>query len=163
MEGEPRVLALPRGLREQLLRAAAAALPREACGLLVGRRSGGTVRVERAIDAANVASDARSEFAIDPGAVVAAYLAAEGEGATVVGTWHSHPAGRAEPSAADAGGLWPEHVALIVAPRDARPVRAFRAGWSAPVELAVIAGAGDRASARGLSSPASGIGLPPAR
>ena len=82
--------------------------PREACGLLLGR-SGEIVRAE---PAANVAAHPERAFEIDPAALLRWHRAARGEGLAVVGHYHSHPNGRAEPSATDAaravkdGAVW---------------------------------------------------------
>ncbi len=76
---------------------AAAAHPREACGLLLGE--GGAVRA--ATLAANVHADPERHFEIDPAALIAAHRAARSGGAQVLGYWHSHPNGRPGPSAED--------------------------------------------------------------
>lgn len=94
----------------------------ERCGLLVG--SAGEVRGMH--PAANVAGDPAAAFEVDPTALLAAHREARGEGLAVVGVWHSHPSGLAEPSdcdrarALDAGWLW-----LIVG------ARGTVAGWHA--------------------------------
>jgi proteasome lid subunit RPN8/RPN11 len=80
-----------------LLQEAARALPDEACGLLLGQ--GG--RIERAVPCANVHPDPARHFEIDPAALIAAHRAARGGGPALLGYYHSHPAGRAEPSATD--------------------------------------------------------------
>jgi len=78
--------------------AAAAAHPREACGLLLGE--GGRITAARA--AANVHPAPATHFEIDPAALIAAHRAArEGTGPQVLGYFHSHPCGPAEPSATD--------------------------------------------------------------
>lgn len=69
----------------------------ECCGLLLGR--GG--RIEEARPAANVAADRRRHFEIDPQALVDAHRAARAGGLEVLGYYHSHPTGPAEPSATD--------------------------------------------------------------
>lgn len=103
--------------------AAAEAAPLEACGLLFGADG-----VERASVTANVSDDPARRFEIDPGALIAALKAARAGGETVIGYWHSHPAGDATPSATDAemaaadGKLW-----VIVA---GETVTAWRAGVS---------------------------------
>ncbi|MFC3213974.1 Mov34/MPN/PAD-1 family protein [Novosphingobium panipatense] len=80
-------------LREDASRAA----PEECCGLLLGRHG----RIEQAQEAANIAPDPRRRFEIDPAALFAAFKAARGEGAQVLGYYHSHPTGDARPSATD--------------------------------------------------------------
>ena len=78
--------------------AAAAAHPREACGLLLGE--GG--RIIEARETANVHPAPHTHFEIDPQALIDAHRAARaGGGAQVVGYFHSHPTGAAAPSATD--------------------------------------------------------------
>jgi proteasome lid subunit RPN8/RPN11 len=81
-----------------MIEAARVAHPLEACGLLLGEGS----RIEAATVCANVHPDPAGHFEIDPAALVAAHRAARGGGAQVLGYWHSHPNGRAGPSAEDA-------------------------------------------------------------
>lgn len=73
------------------------AAPDECCGLLLGCDA----YVEEARPAANVAGERRRHFEIDPQALVDAHRAARAGGLQVVGYYHSHPAGLAEPSATD--------------------------------------------------------------
>jgi len=77
--------------------AAAAAHPEEACGLLFG--SEGLIdgwQVTR-----NVAENREIMFEIDPAALFAALRAERAGGRKLIGYWHSHPNGRAEPSRRD--------------------------------------------------------------
>jgi len=74
---------------------AAAALPEEACGLLVGERSRVGWRVTRAIRCANVApAESRTRrFEIDPGVVIRTRSALRGGAEELIGFYHSHPTG----------------------------------------------------------------------
>ncbi|HEY6869494.1 MAG TPA: Mov34/MPN/PAD-1 family protein [Novosphingobium sp.] len=83
--------------RAILLRAAADAAPCEACGLLLGE---GT-HIHTATIAANIHPESATHFEIDSAALIAAHRAARSGGPQVLGYWHSHPNGRAEPSAID--------------------------------------------------------------
>jgi proteasome lid subunit RPN8/RPN11 len=94
---------------ETMCAAAAAARPREACGLLLGE--GGQIIEAR--EAANVHPAPLTQFEIDPQALIDAHRAARGEGAMqVIGYFHSHPVGPAAPSATDRasaagdGAIW---------------------------------------------------------
>jgi proteasome lid subunit RPN8/RPN11 len=71
--------------------------PHECCGLLLGKGN----RVALARPAANVHSDPGCHFEIDPKALISAHRAARAGGLEVLGYYHSHPNGRAEPSACD--------------------------------------------------------------
>lgn len=103
--------------------AAAGVWPREACGLLVGRRDGDAIEVRRILTTPNVADTPERRFEVDPLALLAAHRAAREAGEELLGSWHSHPDGIARPSATDrarantAGEVW-----LIV------PVAEGRAG-----------------------------------
>jgi len=79
------------------MRAAANASAAECCGLLLGPDG----VIEHARPAANVAADPLRHFEIDPQALVDAHRAARAGGPAVIGYYHSHPGGPAEPSATD--------------------------------------------------------------
>ncbi len=80
----------------------------EVCGLLLGFPG----HVEKTVPARNVADDRRRLFEVDPQILLATHREARLAGTAVVGCYHSHPAGRAEPSLTDAaaadqaGWLW---------------------------------------------------------
>lgn len=90
-------LCVTRSALDAILAAASDAAPEECCGLLTGRPD----RIERAARAANVAADPRRRFEIDPQALIDAHRLARNGGAAVIGYFHSHPSGPAEPSATD--------------------------------------------------------------
>lgn len=120
-------LFMAREVMQALQDHAAQAAPEEACGILLGR--GG--RIERAQPAGNVHPTPRTHFEIDPQALVDAHRAARSGGPQVLGYYHSHPAGRAEPSATDQamaagdGSVW-----AIVAAGDVRCWRDDAAGFA---------------------------------
>jgi proteasome lid subunit RPN8/RPN11 len=101
-------LQISSGDRQYLLDMAAASPEQEGCGLLLGREG----RVEQLVAARNVARDPARSFEIDPATLLAAHRNARGAGRQVIGHWHSHPNGRAEPSTRDAaratdnGQIW---------------------------------------------------------
>jgi proteasome lid subunit RPN8/RPN11 len=104
----------------------AAASPRhEICGLLLGDDN----TVLSHLPARNVAADPTAAFEIDPATLITAYRRQRAGGARILGCYHSHPSGSAEPSSRDAasaepnGWLW-----LIVTPTDARLWRAVAHG-----------------------------------
>lgn len=108
----PMQVSLSSSLHALLLSQARATHPLECCGLLFGDND----RVLRIEPAANVSPDPERAFEIDPVRLIAAERAMRHGGERVVGYYHSHPNGRAEPSPCDArasagdGRLW-----LIVA------------------------------------------------
>ncbi len=106
---------ITRTVLDEVLAAARAALPRECCGLLIGRAG----RVIRSAAIENVARSP-TRFEMDPLGQARAERAALDAGAEVVGVYHSHPIGDPAPSAADRDGiLWhdlPPFLHLIVTP-----------------------------------------------
>ncbi len=91
---------------------AAAASPLEACGIVVG--TGGSIT--EALPATNVAADPATAFEIDPAALLRVHREARDSGRAVVGWYHSHPNGSAQPSTTDAAGAVEDgRVWLIVA------------------------------------------------
>ncbi|WP_443971140.1 Mov34/MPN/PAD-1 family protein [Sphingobium sp. CR28] len=84
--------------------------PAECCGILLGDRQAGTV--EAIVPARNVARNPERHFEIDPTALFAAHREARNGGASLLGHYHSHPTGSAEPSETDArmaegaGEIW---------------------------------------------------------
>ena len=82
---------------EAMIAEAAAAHPRECCGILLGERS-----VIAALQRAdNVHGDPARHFEIDPQALVDAHRAARTGGPQVLGYYHSHPNGLERPSSRD--------------------------------------------------------------
>ncbi|PZN94259.1 MAG: peptidase [Alphaproteobacteria bacterium] len=102
------IVGIASGVTETLLAAAAAAAPHECCGLLLGR----PCHVAAVVPARNVAADPARSFEIDPATLLRVHREARGSGQQVVGHYHSHPNGVAEPSKRDAaravvdGQLW---------------------------------------------------------
>lgn len=98
----------------------------EVCGLLFGTPE----HIAAAEPAANVHPDPARFFELDPAALFAALRRERAGGLAVIGHYHSHPGGRAEPSATDAamadsasGHLW-----LIVAEDEAALFRVVAGG-----------------------------------
>ena len=93
---------------DQIIAAAAAAHPEECCGVLVGHHD----QVTGVIAAENTHPSPTTHFAIDDRALIDAHRAARTGGPQVLGYYHSHPNGRAEPSAEDQrmasgdGSIW---------------------------------------------------------
>ena len=77
--------------------AAGAAHPHEACGLLLGEGA----RITEFRETANVHPNPQTHFEIEPQALIAAHRSARDGGDQVLGYFHSHPRGPAEPSSTD--------------------------------------------------------------
>lgn len=95
-------------LYDQLIALAAADPDHEVCGLLWGSAD----RIDDIEPAANVADDRSVAFELDPQRLIDAMRTARQGGPAVIGHFHSHPRGPAEPSQRDAacaaadGQLW---------------------------------------------------------
>ena len=108
-------LELSRDVMEALLAEAEAAGSQECCGILLGEGA----RITAIRPAANVHPEPARHFEIDPRALIDAHRDARSAGPQVLGYYHSHPNGLAEPSATDRkqaardGAIW----AIIAAGR----------------------------------------------
>ena len=103
---------LPPALRGQIL--AQAQSPLECCGLLQGLRDGEAFEVTQIHPATNLAASA-ARFEIDPVAQFAAQKAARAQGQSIIGCYHSHPGGAAQPSAADLAGAGEDGFLWLIA------------------------------------------------
>ena len=108
-------LELSRDVMKALLAEAEAAGSQECCGILLGEGA----RITAIRPAANVHPEPARHFEIDPRALIDAHRDARSAGPQVLGYYHSHPNGLAEPSATDRaqaardGAIW----AIIAAGR----------------------------------------------
>jgi len=82
----------------------------EVCGALLG----GPARVACALPVPNQSTDPVRGFLIPAVDVLRIERAADASGQSVVGFYHSHPAGRAEPSLSDLEHALPGYIYLIV-------------------------------------------------
>ena len=104
-----------------ILAEAERAAPRECCGLLLGQGD----QIAEARPAANVAADPLRRFEIDPARLIAAERDARQGGPMLLGYYHSHPNGLAEPSATDLASAPPDGRIWLIAA--AGRIAAFRA------------------------------------
>jgi len=108
------VIVVAREALRQIADAAEAAYPGECCGLLVGRlRPNGTVEAVRAHPSANLGRQ-RDRFEIDPRLWVDLARALGRGPMKVVGLYHSHPDGPAQPSAVDLEAAWGEELVWLI-------------------------------------------------
>jgi proteasome lid subunit RPN8/RPN11 len=101
-------------LRAQLEREARAAFPRECCGLLEGVCDADSLRVIALRQTRNVAV-APDQFEIDPAEHFRVLRAARANEVKIVGCYHSHPNGDANPSARDRAGASEEGFVWLIA------------------------------------------------
>lgn len=123
---------LPAALADAIRAQAAAAAPRECCGLLEGVRQGSVWTVTALHPAANLAQD-MDRFAIDPAAHFAALRAARGRGRAIIGCYHSHPGGAARPSMRDEQGAGAEDFVWLIAAGGDLTGFVWRGGGFAPL------------------------------
>ncbi len=134
-------LVLPSALAAQIEGEAQAAFPRECCGLIEGVRAGDDVEAVALHPAANLSAEA-DRFEIDPAAQFAALRTARANGREIIGCYHSHPGGAAEPSPRDLAGAGEEGFLWLIAALSeaSAPVHfaafAFAAGRFEPVAIA---------------------------
>jgi proteasome lid subunit RPN8/RPN11 len=101
-------------LRDQILTAATAAEPDEACGLLLGIRETASARIESVVGLPNrTEQNPQMHYQIDPLDFLRLDREAQLRGLEVIGVWHSHPDGSATPSATDRALAWPDWCYLI--------------------------------------------------
>ncbi|WP_271752906.1 M67 family metallopeptidase [Cohnella sp. JJ-181] len=91
-------------LLDRLVEGCRAALPREACGILLGDHDGSDLAVADLLFIPNAASTPRSAFFFEPAAWVAAAYAAQKSRQAIVGFFHSHPDSPPLPSRSDRRG-----------------------------------------------------------
>jgi proteasome lid subunit RPN8/RPN11 len=106
-------LILPLVLRAEIEDAARAASPRECCGLIEGRLDGDAIHAVALHPARNLSPDA-DRFEIDPADHFRALRAARANGHVIVGCYHSHPNGKAQPSARDFAGALEENFIWLI-------------------------------------------------
>jgi proteasome lid subunit RPN8/RPN11 len=126
---------LPGALRDQFLREARAVHPHECCGLIEGVREEQTFRITALHPAHNLAG-VPDRFDIDPQDQFAAHKAARAGGHAIVGCYHSHPGGRAEPSAADLAGAGEENFLWLIAGSGEINAFVYALGGFVPAQLA---------------------------
>lgn len=107
-------VALPPPLAAQIRAAARAAYPGECCGLVEGVHDGAIFRVTALHPARNRAATP-DRFEIDPADHFAAHKAARLAGHVLIGCYHSHPDGKAQPSATDLAGAGEDTFLWLIA------------------------------------------------
>jgi desampylase len=125
---------ISRGVHDALVATADETPSIEVCGLLFG--------TPRQIDdfavAANVANDPARHFEIDPVVLIAAFRAARNGGPQIVGYFHSHPNGIAEPSATDHAMAAPDGAIWLIVAKGRLGVAIAKADGLISVPLCII-------------------------
>ena len=87
--------------------------PEEACGLLVGLRSGCELKTETVIPLTNVLHS-QVKFRVEPKTQLAALNQIEATGKELVGIYHSHPHGPSTPSVTDISEHYDREVCAVI-------------------------------------------------
>ncbi len=132
------MLTIPQGIYREMVAAARAEAPLEACGLLAGREN----QVESLFPMTN--GDASAEhFSLIPEEQFAAAREIRARGQQLLAVWHSHPATPSRPSPEDLRlAVAPDMLHLILSLAGEEPkLRGFRIadGRATPVELEIQA------------------------
>jgi len=127
------MIVLSEQLLEHLEAAARRAFPDEACGFLIGRREDETVLVEAFARSPNRARDPARQFLLDPAMHLRLQRELRGSAHAVVGLYHSHPGGRAEPSAADLGATGEPFLVWLILALDSAAGPVVSAAFRLPV------------------------------
>ena len=102
----------------QVVAAAEAAYPQECCGLLSGRADGAgearAITVTAVHPSRNLAAEPLRNFEIEPALRLRLQRELRDRGDSVVGLYHSHPDGRAQPSATDLDRAWEPDLAWLI-------------------------------------------------
>ncbi len=106
-------VSLPAALAAAIFAQADVAHPQECCGLLEGARDGDAFRITALHPARNLSSH-RDRFEIDPGDHLKAQKAARASGHAIIGCYHSHPHGAAQPSEIDLAGAEQEDFLWLI-------------------------------------------------
>lgn len=127
--------------------AALSSYPKEACGLLIGSTDDSGWHVTAAVPGANVHPEPHHRFEVDPKLVFEWMRKLRGGTEALIGHFHSHPDGPAEPSPTDRDSAFDRNALWLIAavsPDRIGAIRAFRlAKGSDPsfVELPIAAAA----------------------
>ena len=125
-------LGISSSARDAVLAHARAEHPREACGLLIGLSG----QISRVVPADNVAARPKTGFEIDPATLLRVHREVRGAGEVVLGNYHSHPNGRAEPSRTDAARAVTDGQVWMIVADGALTAWTMTATGFVPVELA---------------------------
>ena len=107
-----------------IIDSAEAAYPEECCGLLSGSEADGVVSVDDVHGSDNLAADRSRRFEVDPALRLRLQRTLRGSAHHVVGIYHSHPDGPAQPSPRDLDAAWePDLVWLVVAVRNGQAIQ----------------------------------------
>ncbi|MEH6475379.1 MAG: M67 family metallopeptidase [Sneathiella sp.] len=107
-------------------------MPQEACALLIGQREkSGNWQVSRVAVAKNIAERKEKFFEVDPALRIGLERDLRDQDDEIIGVFHSHPNGHAEPSKSDESMIIERHLIWLVASIDGAlsfEIGAYQAG-----------------------------------
>jgi len=106
---------------------ARSAYPNEACGLLIGSADESGWHIKAAVAGANVHPEPRRRFEVDPKLVFEWMRKLRGSPDLLIGHFHSHPDGPAEPSGTDRDWALDRNAIWLIAAVPAGKIGAIRA------------------------------------
>jgi proteasome lid subunit RPN8/RPN11 len=115
-------------IRNHILRRAREEAPRECCGLLVGLVGNDGTAVPLQCQPTRNLSENADRFEIDPEGHFAILRQAREDNLDVIGCYHSHPNGRAEPSAVDLAGAGEDNFLWLIAAGERLSAFVYRGG-----------------------------------
>src|SRR5262245_3387270 len=110
-----RVVHLPDELAARALQSASRAFPNECCGLIEGVRTPDGWRALDIHEAANIAENPARRFLIDPQAQFDLMRRLRDSDSYIIGCFHSHPNGPAEPSPTDRAEAYENEFLYLIA------------------------------------------------
>ena len=105
---------LPNNAMREIIIDSEGSYPNEACGLLWGKRCEGNVHVASVHRSENCAQDPQTKFEVNPQLRFDLERVAREGDMEVIGLYHSHPSGRAEPSKVDLSRAWETALIWII-------------------------------------------------
>jgi proteasome lid subunit RPN8/RPN11 len=110
-----RIFQLPDDLAARVLLAASRAYPNDCCGLIEGVATPDGWRALEIHEAANIAENPKRRFLIDPQVQFDLMRRLRDSESRVIGCFHSHPDGPAEPSATDRAEAYEKDFLYLIA------------------------------------------------
>jgi proteasome lid subunit RPN8/RPN11 len=108
------MISLSSALLEHMAKAARQAYPLECCGLIMGHVVEGGWVVSDIVASENLSPTPERNFEVDMRLRLRLQRELRGTGNAVIGHYHSHPGGRAEPSATDLQSAWEDGMIWLI-------------------------------------------------
>jgi len=100
--------------RDDMIAALRQAYPKEGCGLVVGHMDGDAWVVDDLVASENISPTPLQNFEVDMRLRLQLQRELRGSGQAIIGHYHSHPNGKAGPSATDLKSAWEDNMVWII-------------------------------------------------